>query len=148
MSFLGKLWDRSIFNRVINRPRLLYHGTSSSYYNKEKFKDYYKHSSSSGVWFERNPKKAVRWAVIFASRFEEDEPVLIVVNASKLKSLRKNWLLFHKGIWRPPYLRANSIKKKFAVMVKLEFKKGWKSKWNGLTNSCKNKIAMAELKVR
>jgi len=139
-------WDRSIFNRAIKHPELLYHGTTLAYYNRERPKNYYGHIDSGGVWYEKTVKKAVFWAVQFATEFKDD-PVLVIVNARKLKTLRRNWLTFHKGGWRPPYLRSNHFKKKYAVMIKLEFDSAWERDWNHITKSCKKDIASAELKV-
>ena len=147
MGRLSSWWDRSLFNRVvIFRPKLLYHGTTLSYYDKETNKDYYSHGLREGVWFEKNPIGAVYWAVLFALK-HKDKPVLVIVNAKRLTALRRNWFLSYQSTWRPPFYRADDIKKKFAVMVKLEFKDGSERNWKTLTDSCKREIARAQAKL-
>jgi hypothetical protein len=147
---LGKWWEHSIFNKAIAfSPKLLYHGTTLSYYEKDKDQEYFKHASDEGgVWFTNNPKDSVRWAVDFGLKFR-DKPVLVIINAKKLINLRRNWLFKYEGVWRPPYYRADNIKRKCAVMVELKFKENEKynKKWGTLLPDCKREIARAQAKA-
>ncbi|MDP3728234.1 MAG: hypothetical protein Q8R18_02150 [bacterium] len=156
-SALLNWWDRSLFNKpIIFKKELLYHGTTYSYFS-ERIKTgskYFEHiekglsgSEDKEVFFETNMKAAVSWACAFASRYK-DQPVLVIVSTKRLRDLRRTVGSF----W--PYYRADKIPKEDLVMVPLEFKNElWRNRvflnpYRDLTDECKNKIVLAEVKLR
>lgn len=149
---LSSWWDRSIWNkRVIGGPKLLYHGTTKSYYEKS-FS--YQHnrlgdkSKDKSIWFEKNPKEAVKYAVHFATSYNSP-PILIIVHRKSLEGLRRNW--FHGGTYSGifhTFWRADKLYKYNAIMVELKFNYDKTiGAWRDLTSECKKEIARAQAKL-
>ena len=148
---IKKWWDKSIWNRrVFLGPKLLYHGTTKKYYTKELFD--FEHSrqgaesKDSSIWFEKNPVKAVKWAVYFAVKFK-DKPVLVIVSRKGISNLRRNWLHFGKfsGAGNT-FWRGDRIDKSYAEMIELKFtsKYLFEAWWGNLTKKCKEEITEAQ----
>jgi hypothetical protein len=119
------------------QPRKLFHGNTSSYVNKRLAHDpelffhapvgkasgnygkgqHFASGADQTIFFANGPKLSVDYAVNYARKFNA-EPVLLVVDATKLSTLRRNPFAY----WQ--YWRSKSIPTEAMKVIPLKFTSG------------------------
>ena len=145
----GKLFHGNtstyVNKRLAHDPALFFHapvGKASGSYGKGQ---HFASGADQTIFFANGPKLSVDYAINYARKFNS-EPVLLVVDGTKLSTLRRNPFAY----WQ--YWRSKSIPTDAMKVIPLKFTNGklpefgsQSSYWNALTAETKEMIKKASM---